>query len=88
MQECFKTIVLTHNFDFYRTLSSRLGLGNAVFMTSVANDGSIVLKRGQYRNDLFSYLIDVNHNNKQLVSIIPFSRNLVLYIEGQSAYYI
>lgn len=84
----FKTIALTHNFDFYRTLSSRLGLGNAVFMTSVANDGSIVLKRGQYRNDLFSYLIDGNHNNKQLVSIIPFARNLVEYIEGQSADYI
>lgn len=84
----FKSIVLTHNFDFYRTLSSRLGLGNAVFMTSVVNDGSIKLKRGQYRKDLFSYLIDGNHNNKQLVSIIPFARNLVEYVEGQSADYI
>lgn len=83
----FKTIALTHNFDFYRTLSSRLGLGNAVFMTSVANDGSIVLKRGQYRNNLFSYLIDRNHNKKQLVSIIPFARNLIEYMEGESADY-
>lgn len=83
----FKTIALTHNFDFYRTLSSRLGLGNAVFMTSVTNDGSIKLKRGQYRKDLFSYLIDGNHNNKQLVSIIPFARNLVEYVEGLSADY-
>ena len=84
----FKTIALTHNFDFYRTLSSRLGLGNAVFMTSVANDGSIVLKRGQYRKDLFSYLIDGNHNERQLVSIIPFARNLIEYMEGESADYI
>lgn len=53
----FRTIVLTHNFDFYRTLSSRLGLGNSVFMTNVANDGTIDLKIGQYRKDLFSYLI-------------------------------
>ena len=83
----FKTIALTHNFDFYRTLSSRLGLGNAVFMTSVANDGSIVLKRGQYRKDLFSYLIDGNHNERQLVSIIPFARNLIEYMEGESADY-
>lgn len=83
----FKSIVLTHNFDFYRTLSSRLGLRNAVFMTCVENDGSVVLKKGQYRNDLFSYLIKGNHNNKQLVSIIPFARNLVEYIEGQSADY-
>lgn len=84
----FKTIVLTHNFDFYRTLSSRLGLGNSVFMTNVANDGTIELKRGQYRKDLFSYLIDGNHNNKQLISIIPFARNLIEYMEGQSTDYI
>ena len=84
----FKTIVLTHNFDFYRTLSNRLGLGNSVFMTNVANDGTIELKRGQYRKDLFSYLIDGNHNNKQLISIIPFARNLIEYMEGQSTDYI
>lgn len=84
----FKTIVLTHNFDFYRTLSSRLGLGNSVFMTNVANDGTIELKRGQYRKDLFSYLIDGNHNNKQLISIIPFARNLIEYMEDQSTDYI
>ena len=84
----FKTIVLTHNFDFYRTLSSRLGLGNSVFMTNVANDGTIELKRGQYRKDLFSYLIDSNHDNKQLISIIPFARNLIEYMEGQSMDYI
>lgn len=84
----FKTIVLTHNFDFYRTLSSRLGLGNSVFMTNVANDGTIELKRGQYRRDLFSYLIDGKHDNKQLISIIPFVRNLIEYMEGQSADYI
>ena len=84
----FKTIVLTHNFDFYRTLSSRLGLGNSVFMTNVSNDGTIELKRGQYRKDLFSYLIDGNHDNKQLISIIPFARNLIEYMEGQSMDYI
>ena len=84
----FKTIVLTHNFDFYRTLSSRLGLGNSVFMTNVANDGTVELKRGQYRKDLFSYLIDGNHDNKQLISIIPFARNLIEYMEGQSVDYI
>lgn len=84
----FKTIVLTHNFDFYRTLSSRLGLGNSVFMTNVSNDGTIELKRGQYRKDLFSYLIDGNHDYKQLISIIPFARNLIEYMEGQSMDYI
>ena len=84
----FKTIVLTHNFDFYRTLSSRLGLGNSVFMTNVSNDGTIELKRGQYRKDLFSYLIDGNHDDKQLISIIPFARNLIEYMEGQSMDYI
>ena len=84
----FNTIVLTHNFDFYRTLSSRLGLGSSVFMTYIANDGTIELKRGLYRKDLFSYLLDGKHNNKQLISIIPFARNLIEYMEGQSDDYI
>ncbi len=84
----FNTIVLTHNFDFYRTLSSRLDLGNSVFMTHVANDGTIELSRGEYRKDLFSYLIDSGHDNKQLISIIPFVRNLIEYMEGQSDDYI
>lgn len=84
----FNTIVFTRNFDFYRTLNSRLGLGNSVFMATVAKDGTIDLKHGQYRKDLFSYLIDGKHNNKQLISIIPFARNLIEYMEGQSEDYI
>ena len=83
----FKIIVLTHNFDFYRTLSSRLNLGSSVFMTVTPNDGSISLHRGEYRKDLFSYLI-AKHNKKHLVSIIPFARNLIEYIEGDSLDYI
>lgn len=85
----FKSIVLTHNFDFYRTLSSRLGLGNSVYMTNIADDGTIELKNGEYRSDLFSFLMKgSNNNNKHLVSLIPFARNLIEYIEGQSSDYI
>lgn len=82
----FKTIVLTHNFDFYRTLSSRLNL-KSVFMTVMSDDGSIRLHRGEYRKDLFSYLMS-GHNNKHLISIIPFARNLTEYMEGKTSDYI
>lgn len=82
----FKTIVLTHNFDFYRTLSSRLNL-KSVFMTVMSDDGSIQLHRGEYRKDLFSYLMS-GHNNKHLISIIPFARNLTEYMEGKTSDYI
>ena len=28
--DCFRTVILTHNFDFYRTVASRLNLPGSV----------------------------------------------------------
>lgn len=79
----FYSIVLTHNFDFYRTLSSRLGLGNTVFMTTKAVDGTIALRNGEYRGDLFKSLSSgAQTNERKLVSLIPFVRNLIEYTHG------
>lgn len=78
-------IVLTHNFDFYRTLSSRLGLRSCSWMAIKETDGKIVLKQGQYQKDLFTHFITQHSDNKVFVSMIPFVRNLVDYIEGDSS---
>lgn len=82
----FYTIVLTHNFDFYRTLSSRLGLGNTVFMTTKTVDGTIELHNGEYRGDLFKSLsTGAQTNERKLVSLIPFVRNLIEYTHGDKS---
>src|SRR5215217_5518909 len=41
--EKFKSLILTHNFDFYRTLASRLGLYKHTYMATRDDDRSIYL---------------------------------------------
>ena len=77
-------IVLTHNFDFYRTMASRLGIRSCSWMAIKKTDGSIALKPGQYQNDLFTHFINGHANDKIFVSMIPFVRNLVEYTNGDN----
>ena len=48
----FKSIILTHNFDFYRSLSSRLELNKNNYFAIKHND-RIILKEGQYTKNIF-----------------------------------
>lgn len=78
----FKQIILTHNFDFYRTVSSRLGLQNNVFMATCNENKKIKLEKGEYRKDLFKYYLKQDLDKKQFICLIPFIRNIVEYISG------
>ena len=78
-------LVLTHNFDFYRTLASRLELRNCSWMAVKQSDRTISLKPGQYQKDLFSYFLSKPDDSKLFISMIPFVRNLVEYTEGDSS---
>ena len=80
-------LVLTHNFDFYRTIGSRLRLGSNSWMTIKKVDGTLELKPGQYQHDLFSHFIQNHRDDKVFVSMIPFVRNLIEYTEGETADY-
>jgi len=82
----FKLIILTHNFDFYRTVASRLSLiRKAVFMATKDDSRKITLCEGQYRKDVFSYFKKNISREKIFISIIPFLRNLIEYIEGDQS---
>lgn len=78
----FKQIILTHNFDFYRTVASRLYLQNNVFMTICDEHKKIKLQKGEYRKDLFKYYLKQDLNKQQFICLIPFIRNIVEYISG------
>lgn len=82
--DIFNLIILTHNFDFYRTISSRLGLGNNVYMT-VKKENSIDLVNGEYRNDFFSKKLKHANDPEVFISLIPFVRNIIEYTEGEDS---
>ena len=88
-EDTFRLIVLTHNFDFYRTFQSRV-LGNAKWNNSFVaqkDERGIQLLRGGDKNvrDPFSqWKKECVSNAEMLVSMIPFVRNLVEFKDGDS----
>lgn len=78
----FKTIILTHNFDFYRTVACRLNLKSTSHF-ALKNESEIVLKNGEYHENVFTkWKSHIYSENRFLVSSIPFIRNLVEYTKG------
>lgn len=81
----FKMLILTHNFDFYRTASSRLQCATNAFI-AYTDDGNIKFSKSMYIRNLFSNYkskIKANVNDKLIVATIPFVRNLIEYKEGE-----
>lgn len=78
----FKIIILTHNFDFYRTVAARLGIQKKSLI-ALKSAGNIKLEKGQYFGNVFSYWKpNILTNEKLLVATIPFVRNLIEYSIG------
>ena len=82
----FYMIVLTHNYDFYRTLSSRLSLHrNNLWMVERHVNGSVIINPGQYKGNVYvNVLIGHDDDDKKFISMIPFVRNLIEYTKGES----
>lgn len=82
----FILIILTHNFDFYRTIHSRLGIKNA-FIANREKNGIITLEKGKYVRDILkNELIKNVHETKHMIALIPFVRNIVEYTKGSNSY--
>lgn len=87
LKQCknFILIILTHNFDFYRTVHSRLSVRNA-FIASKGNNGVITLENGKYVKDIIkNELIKNAHKTKYMIALIPFVRNIVEYTKGANS---
>lgn len=74
----FYMLLLTHNFDFHRTVSSRLGLKRSNRLVADINNTTLSLKKELYQNQPFEYWRD-NPNEKHILALIPFVRNLIEY---------
>ncbi len=91
-EELFRMIVLTHNFDFYRTFQSRVLTERSKRTTSyIAQkelDHSISLLNGgdNYVSNPFDvWRKNFSNNPAIMIAMIPFVRNLVEYKEGNSS---
>ena len=81
----FKIILLTHNFDFYRTVASRLGLKKSVFMAIHDTSGDIKCKIGQYRKDVFQHFSKRANKKRVFIGLLPFVRNIIEYSKGEQS---
>ncbi|CAD7774550.1 MAG: hypothetical protein KBONHNOK_00733 [Candidatus Methanoperedenaceae archaeon GB50] len=84
-EEKFYIIILTHNFDFFRTIKSRLGIKWENCLVAVRkSDGRISLESivGKSIINPFKGWIENLTNKKKLIALIPFVRNIIEYTRG------
>lgn len=86
----FFSIILTHNFDFFRTVQSRILTEefkrSHSFVAEKTNTEIKLIQAGN-RNvtDPFSgWRSGINNNEKHLISCIPFVRNLIDFKDGKN----
>lgn len=80
--DIFNQIILTHNFDFYRTVCSRLNTARRNKLHSSRVNGEIILQQETYQNNPFSHWKDKMGEpgfEAMLIASIPFVRNLAEY---------
>lgn len=88
----FKMIILTHNFDFYRTIFSRMGIkrNNTYMAYKDAND-EIKFHKAEYLKEPFKLIKNNADKPEFFIALIPLARNLIEYTKDISiigqAYY-
>lgn len=79
----FYQIILSHNFDFFRTVQSRFVVPykNCLFVEKEKNETKI--KNASYINNPFKndWIRNLNDDRK-LIASIPFIRNIIEYTDG------
>lgn len=83
--EKFRSLILTHNFDFYRTIASRLNMDKQTYMTSKDENRTINIVEGLYKKDLFKEFLKSPHDPKIFISLISFIRNIIDYSDSSDA---
>ena len=81
----FFMLIMTHNYDFYRTISSRLSNSiSHLWMVERKYDGHISIEQGQYKGDVFAKaFVGKDKDDKIFISMIPYVRNLIEYSKGE-----
>lgn len=94
-QNKFYQIILTHNYDFYRTISKRLLHGSSYDeikphkLHAIKYNDKVELLPEKYQNNPFDFWKQNLNKGEMLIASIPFIRNLTEYrngLDGNSEY--
>lgn len=83
----FFCLFLSHNFDFYRSISGRLNLGRSYKLMASKSGRKLSLTPEKYQNNPFIFWKSKLAEPPYCISAIPFVRNLAEYC-GHSADYL
>lgn len=80
----FSQIILTHNFDFFRTLANNFVHRERCMMAS-RNGNSIGLSKAEGIKNHFVYIWkrQIESNDFVLCATVPFTRNIIEYTKGE-----
>lgn len=81
----FYQIILTHNFDFFRSIQSRnICNYNSMYLSFKSTEGIRLEQARGIKNPFINdWKINLN-NSKKLIASIPFIRNIIEYTEGET----
>jgi ABC-type cobalamin/Fe3+-siderophores transport system ATPase subunit len=82
----FYQIILSHNFDFHRTVSSRLLIQRKNRLVAKKQENTIIFKEEVYQNNPFVYWIKNLNDSYKIIACIPFVRNLAEYSGNDDVY--
>lgn len=85
-EENFRMIVLSHNFDFYRTIKSRLPVSSKCRLIAERYDDSIKLIEDNIGENPFRSWIKNLNDPKSVIGCIPFVRNIAEYTGNDFVY--
>lgn len=79
----FCQLILTHNFDFFRTVSSRVVGYNDCYM-AFKDETGLVIDKAEGINNIFAHdwKLEFFKSSRKKVASIPFIRNMIEYARG------
>lgn len=82
--ENFRQVILTHNFDLFRTIQSRFVNYKSCFMVARREDGIEINKAVGIKNIFVNdWKVHFGCDPKKRIAAIPFMRNLVEFTKGE-----
>lgn len=82
----FYCIFLSHNFDFYRSISGRLSLKRECKLMAAKSGRKLTLSKEKYQKNPFMFWRDNLNELSYCISAIPFVRNLAEYCGHDADY--
>ena len=82
----FRQLILTHNFDFYRTISGRLNVARENRMIANRENGEIIFQEDKYKKSPFTHWRKNLNNESMLIASIPVLRNLAEFSGDSDSY--